>query len=308
MARAFILAITVVLVSGVLAACGSNDDDVAQDGSAGLNSDRSVDESYEQEPAVDADSASAIPSGDDRDQSAVSTSSGVNRMVIRDGELDLLVSDVSGAVRHSRTLAEDYGGHIATSSARALTDQQESAELTLEVPSDAFDDVMEDLRSSRFVTGVEHESTSSRDVTEEFVDLQARHRNLQSTEARFVELLDEATSIDEILRVENELSRIRGAIERLEGRINYLEQRTANSRIHVRFQQEQERVEIAGWEFTPGETAREAWNASLQFVGGVANAAIMVVVFLWWAWPMLIIGGVLLYRLTRRNRVSPTAA
>jgi hypothetical protein len=220
------------------------------------------------------------------------TGTGVERRVIRDAELVLEVSDVNRSVRHARELAGDYGGYTQSSTTRMLSEDREAAELTLEVPSADFDGILDALRDGPYVVRVDHESTSSRDVTEEFVDLQSRLGNLEATEIRFVALLDEAGSIDEILSVEREISRIRGEIEQIQGRINYLEQRTDFSRIHVMFYPEEDAIHIAGKHFTPGETAREAWDASMQFMGAIGNAIVAVSVFFWWAWPFVIAAGV----------------
>jgi hypothetical protein len=231
---------------------------------------------------------------------------GFDRRVIRSGELELYVSDVRAAVRHARDTAEEYGGYVESSSTYALDADSERAELTLEVPSDSFDTVLDSLRNGPHVARIDHEVTSSRDVTEEYVDLRSQLSNLESTESRFVDLLDDAHTISEVLNVESEISRIRGEIERIQGRINYLEQRTDYSRIYVAFHpEEDETVTVAGAHFTPGETAREAWNASMQFVGAVGNALIAVTVFFWWGWPLL--GAAVLWLLHYRRRRQQVA-
>lgn len=233
----------------------------------------------------------------------------VERRVIRSGELEVEVSDVRGAVRHARETAVDIGGFVASSSSRTLNDDGERADIALEVPSEAFETVMDRLRESRYVIRVEHESTSSQDVTEEYVDLNARLSNLQSTEARFVELLDEADTISEILSVEQEISRIRGEIERIQGRINYLDQRTNYSRIYASFLPVDDSDGVAaGGYFTPGETAREAWDASMRFVGAAGNAIVTIVVFFWWFWPVvaiaLVVGMLVRRRYAARRAVA----
>ena len=79
------------------------------------------------------------------------------------------------------------------------------------------------------------ESVGSQDVTEQFVDLEARLRSLQTAEIRLLDLLDLADSVSEILIVENELARIRSEIERLTGQRNFLDRRVALATISVTF-------------------------------------------------------------------------
>jgi hypothetical protein len=69
------------------------------------------------------------------------------------------------------------------------------------------------------------------DVTEEFVDLESRERNLLAAEESLLELYDRAESVEDTLTVERELTDIRGQIEEVQGRIQYLERRTATSEI-----------------------------------------------------------------------------
>jgi hypothetical protein len=300
-----VLVMVAVLVIGSIAACGRSDGD--SDGLISTQSARNevVDEQDAAAPEADMDADYAQSESGNAAQFA---SAGIDRRVIRSAELELYVSDVNASVRHARNLANDVGGYVDASTTRMMSEDDEIAQLTLEVPSSEFDDVLMALRDGPHVTRIEHESTDSRDVTEEYVDLQSRLGNLESTETRFLALLDEAARIDEILNVEREISRIRGEIEQVKGRINYLEQRTDYSRIHVAFYPEEETVTIAGQHFTPGESAREAWNASMLFIGAIGNAAITVGVFFWWAWPLVLGGVIWLVRYQRQRAASASTA
>jgi hypothetical protein len=191
---------------------------------------------------------------------------------------------------------------MTSSSAQTLSEDRKRNFLSFDVPAEQFESTLDRMRDHSIVTEVIHESTTTQDVTEEYVDLESRLSNLMATEARFVELLDSAISISEILDVEYELSRVRGEIEQLQGRINYLDQRTSYSRISVTLEQaEDERSTVAGSPFTPGETAREAWDASMQFIGTVANSLITIAVFFWWGWPLIILA-VFAIRYLRKQR------
>jgi hypothetical protein len=256
---------------------------------------------------VAADTDQAVENGERSGMSAQIRQMNFDRRVIRNGELDLSVSDVRSAARQARETVADHGGYEASSSARSLSDAEERTDISFEVPAAAFEEIMSELRDGSYVVLVKHESTSSQDVTEEFVDLQSQLTNLNATEARFIELLEDAHTISDVLSVESEITRIRGEIERIQGRLNYLEQRTDYSRIHVSLEEARDdAVAVAGQHFTPGETAREAWNASMEFVGTVGNALIAVVVFFWWGWPLLALGAFVIshYRKRRTEAAS----
>jgi hypothetical protein len=294
-----------LMLALLVSACGSSDDSsvdlAATDESDAAMSEPAMDGDYEESAAGD----SADYSRDEGGEIAQQTQSGgIERRVIRNGELEIYVSDVELAVRHARETVEDYGGFIASSSSVALNDNGERSDLSIEVPAEEFDTVLGILRDGPHVVRVEHESTSSQDVTEEYVDLRSQLANLESTEARFVELLEDAISIADVLSVENEITRVRGEIERIQGRMNYLEQRTDYSRIHVGFYPEEDSIAVAGQHFTPSETARSAWNASMEFVGTIGNGLITIAVFFWWAWPLVAIAGFALYQYRRRRRLQ----
>lgn len=267
-----------------VAACSSDDSeslDMAMEAESGqIRSAEPASDSAADEYAEDA------PSG----QASQIQALDLDRRVIRNGEIDLEVSDVETATRQFRELVADRGGFMTSSSAQTLGEDRSRTYLAFDVPADQFESIMDRMRDHSIVVDVIHESTTSQDVTEEYVDLESRLGNLKAAEARYVELLDAAVTISEILDVEYELTRVRGDIEQLQGRINYLDQRTSFSRISVTLEPESEdNGTIAGQSFAPGETAREAWDASMQFIGTVANSMITIAVFFWWGWPLLIL-------------------
>jgi hypothetical protein len=300
-----LLMILAVTMAGFITACNGDGD---RDELAVEDRDQAALEPYDGDVAAVDGNADVVAESDSSGSAAPVTVSQFDRRVIRSADLDLVVSDVRAATRNAREIVADHGGYEASSNASVLSDSRERASITFEVPSDTFDIVLNDLRDGSQVIRVEHESTSSQDVTEEFVDLQSRLTNLKATEARFIELLEGASTISEVMNVESEISRIRGEIERIQGRINYLEQRTDYSSIHVSFEEIEDEEEIvAGTGFTPGGTAREAWNQSMEFVGAVANALIMVVVFFWWVWPLLGLGLLVAYQYRRRRLTESSA-
>jgi hypothetical protein len=299
------LMILLMLTVALATACGENGE---SDELSSEDRDEAASEPYDGDIAATGGYADEYVESDSSGSVAPISASQFDRRVIRSAELDLIVSEVRAATRNARETVADHGGYEASSNASALSDSRERATITFEVPSDKFEAVLNGLRDSSQVVRVEYESTSSQDVTEEFVDLQSRLTNLKATEARFVDLLKQAHTISEVMDVESEISRIRGEIERIQGRINYLEQRTDYSRIHVSFEEAEDEPEtVAGSGFNPGETAGEAWNQSIEFVSTVANALIIVVVFFWWAWPLLGLA-LLAAHHYRRRRLEETPA
>ena len=135
-------------------------------------------------------------------------------------------------------------------------------------------------------------------MTEEFVDLESRERNLLAAEESLLELYDRAESVEDTLTVERELTDIRGQIEEVQGRIQYLERRTATSEIVLHLEPVATAPPERPW--SPSSVAARAWDASLGVLQAVATALISAVVFCWWLVPPLAVG----LLLWRRGRVT----
>jgi hypothetical protein len=152
------------------------------------------------------------------------------RMIVRTGRMWLVVDDVPIALERIGGLAEDFDGYVV-SSKRWEEDERLAGTIAIRVPVEYFDDVMRALRG--LAVEVTAEDTSSKDVTEEYVDLSAKLRNLEATEEQLLRLMEKAETVEEMLGVQRELSRIRGEIEQTKGRMQYLERTSATSLIEV---------------------------------------------------------------------------
>jgi hypothetical protein len=149
--------------------------------------------------------------------------------VIQNASLTIQVDDVRTAATAVRDLAVSLGGFVEQLSVSGDGDFA-SGFIVIRVPQEEFFAAQDRLNA--FGTVLD-ESVGSQDVTEQFVDLDARLRSLSSEEASLLELLGRANTVSEILVVENELTRIRTQIERLQGQLNFLERRVALATISV---------------------------------------------------------------------------
>lgn len=108
-------------------------------------------------------------------------------------------------------------------------------ELEIKVPAATFDKCMEALSSG--ASRVEEKSTTSTDVTEEYVDLDARIKARMAVEQRYLQILQQAKKVEEILAVEEQLKSIREDIEAAKGRLQYMDHHVAYSGIHLTYYQ-----------------------------------------------------------------------
>lgn len=153
---------------------------------------------------------------------------------MRTGDMSLVVADVMTAIERIINLAEGYEGYVVSSNSWREGDRLVGA-IAIRVAAERFDDAIRALRE--LAVEVNSESTSSKDVTEEYIDLSARLHNLEASEEQLLELMKQAGKVEEILEVQRELSKTRGEIEQTKGRMQYLEQTSSTSLINVRLDQ-----------------------------------------------------------------------
>ena len=146
-------------------------------------------------------SASGQP-GDDAGAAPVPVAYRVNRMIIKNAELGLLVADTDRAIDQVTQIATDSFGYILTSRTW-YEDDFKYATITMGVPSEEFENTLRRLRG--MALRVLDENASGTDVTDEFVDLESRLRNLEATETRIRSFLDKAETVEEALQVNQEL-------------------------------------------------------------------------------------------------------
>ncbi len=153
-----------------------------------------------------------------------------DRKVIKTAHLRLEVADFDGAVEELERLALEAGGYVSNSNYRITSGNRRKGTISIRIPEENFGRVIDDIKKLGRVVSF---SSSGQDITEEYIDLEARLRNLKRQEERLLELLDMATSVKDVLEVERELMRVRGEIERLEGRLRYLSNRVEYATVNV---------------------------------------------------------------------------
>ncbi len=153
--------------------------------------------------------------------------------LMRSASLTVEVSDIGDASDEARKLVEDMGGNVANSSAYEDNAGVKSLHLTLKVPSDKLDAAIAALKK---MGRVRTEDTSAIDVTEEYVDMEARLANSILLEKRLVELLSFKTNkLKDVLETEKELGRVRSEIESLQARKRYMDGRIDLATIEATF-------------------------------------------------------------------------
>ena len=222
------------------------------------------------------------------------------RMIISTASMTVIVEDTDKTLADVRETAKSYGGYISDSN-RWLVNEQPYASITLKVPAESLDQVMDLLRG--MAIAVESENTSGQDVTEEYFDLHARLRNLEATETELLALLTEVREnrgkAEDILAIYRELTNIRSQIESLKGRTVYLERMSALATIQVEIRPKQAPrplVDKAKW--SPLVTISEALRGFVRILQVVLDLAIYLLVFS----PFVLVPAVVLWLLIKLLR------
>jgi len=140
------------------------------------------------------------------------------RMAIRTGTISIEVSDAERSVEEITRLSESTGGYTSGSHL-SVYEGRMTGWISIRVPQNMFAKVLEEVKKLGDVQDV---FTSSEDITEQYIDIQARLKNLEAHETVLRELLERSVSVEDTLEVQRELQRVRGEIESLAGRLNYL--------------------------------------------------------------------------------------
>ncbi len=235
----------------------------------------------------------------------------IGRLIIKNGEMRLEVEDTAVGVDQVTQVAIDTFGYIL-SSRSWYRDGFQYATITLGVPSDQYEQAMRRLRA--IATRVLDEQASGTDVSDEYVDLESRLRNLEATEVRIRSFLDKATTVEESLKVNQQLSAITEQIEEVKGRMNYLKDRAAYSTITVHLEPQMPIPTPTPTAIPTPTPAPDVWHPSETFNSAasvlgnilrvVADAAIWIGVVLG---PFLVLGAAIVWlslRLARKVRNS----
>jgi len=226
------------------------------------------------------------------------------RAVVRNASIELVVDDGSRAVEQVTTLTAEFEGHVASTFLSRADDGTVSGSLTLRVPADRLDEMVDALDA--LARSVPYRSIDEYDVSLELSDLDARIANLRAFERELLELLTEVRqrdgTVEGLVAVADRLREVRTEIDVIVGRRAQLTDRVALSTVHVSIRQARSTTPVVGTWDLPG-VVRDALAATLRLgqlaVEGVVWLALTVVPAAVVAF--VAVGGV---RAIRRRRAS----
>ena len=173
------------------------------------------------------------------------------RQLIVEAWISLEVGEIDAAARNVATLAAQRGGWVESADIVGEAGYR-TATINVRVPADRVNDAMDTLRAMGRVTD---EGVSSTDVTDQLIDVEARLGAWRVQEERLIVLLENATTVEDVIDIERRISEVREDIERVAATQRNLQNRVAASLIRVHLQ-------------LPGRFASDPPNGSLTLAAG----------------------------------------
>lgn len=226
-----------------------------------------------EEPAAEAPMEARDESATQGEQNSSATVAAWDRKIIKNATIRLEAEEVFTVHNRISILADQYGGYVVNSRTWYDNEDYPHALYSFAVPVDKFEEAVQEVRQEGKVLD---EQTSGKDVTDQYVDLEARITNLEATANRIRSFLDDARTVEEALSVNQQLSQVEEQLERLKGQRNALEQRTSYSTITVEIApvipENATVAETTDW--SPAETFGDATEVLMAMVQRAVDAGI----------------------------------
>jgi len=181
-------------------------------------------------PAVTAKPASYDATIATGDSTVTDTVAGIGRQVAYSAKMDLQVQDVRVAAAAVSNLAEQNGGYVEESRITTGWFGRVSAHVKLRVPQAKFQATVDQVGAQGKVISKE---ISAQDVTASYVDVTSKLIALQTQEQQLLDLLRQATSVDDIVKIQKELEDVRAQIEAIKAAIQNYDNLVAYSAVEV---------------------------------------------------------------------------
>lgn len=156
----------------------------------------------------------------------------VDQKLIKESYLRFETQDLDKTYNQIITFVRQNNGYIQSDNS-SKNYNRIYRNLTIRIPTNNFEKTVDSI--SNYVVFFDEKRVSSKDVTEEFIDLEARLKAKLTLEKRYLDLLSKAKNVGEMLEIEKELSNIREEVEAKQGRLKYLQNRVSLSTLNIEF-------------------------------------------------------------------------
>lgn len=215
-----------------------------------------------------ADEVFAIPPTEQKPRESV------ERKLIKEGQLEFETDKLSLTRKIVFGAVDKYQGYIS-SDQEFKSSGRKTNTLVIRVPADDFDNLLKD--ATQGIEKFDRKEINVKDVTEEFLDVQARLKTKKELEIRYLDLLKQAKNVTEVLAIEKQIGELRSEIESVEGRLKYLQNKVTFSTLTMTFYESIPNETEFAQKFSKG--FRSGWDNLIWFFVALTNV-----------WPFILIG------------------
>lgn len=254
--------------------------------------------------------ATPMPEGeeevDQEEQESPDNVPGNAPMIIRTADLGVVVKEFEKARSSVDEILRRHHGHVGELNVNNPTGAARSLTGTLRIPSNQLDAALNDLKA---LGRVDKESQGGEEVTQQYIDLQARLSNARHTEQRLIEIQRERTGkLSDVLAVEMQISRVRGQIEQMEAERKNMKNQVDFATLNLTVIEDYK----AELKVSPPSTGTQFRNAAIEGFESLANGIIAVLLWLLSVGPTLLLWVAILFFPVRmvwrkvRPRLTPS--
>ena len=211
------------------------------------------------------------------------------RKIIKEGTIRFETADVIKTKEFIQKSISENKGYVSSDNVSNYGGVSGNHTMTIRIPAEKFDTFLEQI-SENNTHRIDSKEIQALDVTEVFIDVEARVKTKKEIENRYKELLKQAHVVDDILSIEKEIGALRADIESMEGRLRYLKDKVAYSTLTLVFYEKRETGSSYSFGFGSKfiKAFYDGWTNILWFIIGLTNL-----------WPFIIIITIVAFMINR---------
>jgi hypothetical protein len=225
------------------------------------------------------------------------TGPAVARKIIYDAQVDLVVESVDPIAKKMTSLVQEARGYIAEQNVTGSPGSLRSIRWRIRIPVEQFDSFVDSVVA---LGELERNNRTSQDVSDQYYDIEARIKNKKVEEQTLNKILQERSGkLEDVLKIEIELSRVRGEIEQLEGKIRVLENLSSLATLTINVREREKYTPEPPVVASFSTRVARTWDSSITSLVDLGKAIVLWVVS-WAIWlPLYLVGAIVAWVVLR---------
>lgn len=282
----FLMLVSVLLMIGLFAGCAAQSE--GESLSAGQNFDRAPVEVAPKETIASSDNAASVSSAMPTDQKLIRTI----RISAETEAMDPLLTQVNARI-------VELGGYIESQDVYSkASGRTRSAKMVIRIPAEQLDAFVGHVQDASNVTT---KSETTQNITTSYIATESRIKALETEEARLLELVAKADSLDALLKLESRLTDIRAELEKLNTQLRSFDNQVSYGTIHLNITEVQTYTVVEEEPLTLWGRVKAGFAQSLDSIGELLEKAVVVLAIMLPYLAVPIIAGIIVLVLVRRS-------